>query len=112
MLRRLSLYGTKFKAFSTLLSSTNLCLEMKKLIDSKQYRKALDLFQKQSESRTDISINMAIEACTKLHDYQQGINIQQQLTPSSLNNSFIQRSLLDFHSKLFIFFINQSLNRK
>jgi len=78
---------------------------MKKLIDSKQYQKALDLFQQQSKLRTDISVNMALKACTKLHDYQRGINIEKQLSSHSRNDPFIQTSLIQFYSKLVFFLI-------
>jgi hypothetical protein len=78
---------------------------MKKLIDSKQYQKALDLFQQQSKLPTDISVNMALKACTKLHDYQRGINIEKQLSSHSRNDPFIQTSLIQFYSKLVFFLI-------
>jgi AICAR transformylase/IMP cyclohydrolase PurH len=105
--RRFSgLYKTKYLTYSTSSSkTTNLYFSMKKLIDSKQYQKALDLFQQQSELRTDISVNMALKACTKLHDYQSGINIEKQLSSHSLNNNFILTSLIHFYSKL-LFFLN------
>jgi hypothetical protein len=78
---------------------------MKKLIDSKQYQKALDLFQQQSGPRTDVFVNMALKACTKLHDHQCGINIEKQLTSHSRNNPFIQTSLIHFYSKLVFYLI-------
>ena len=77
--RRVScLYKTIYISYSTSSSTTTkLDFSMKKLIDSKQYQKALDLFQEQSKLPTDISVNMALKACTKLHDYQRGINIEK-----------------------------------
>lgn len=102
MFRRFSsLYIKTYRTFST--SSTTMMkldLTMQKFIKLKQYEKALDLFQKQSELRTDISVNMALKACAELQDYQRGINIEKQLLPSSLNNHFIQISLIQFYSKL------------
>jgi hypothetical protein len=74
---------------------------MKKLIDSKEYKKALDIFYKQSQFQTDASINMALKASTKLNDYKRGMNIVKQFSKDSLKNSFIQTSLIDFYSKSF-----------
>jgi len=84
-------------------SSTKLDLTMKKLIDSQQYEKALNLFDQQSESSTDICITMALKACTKLQDYKRGMNIQRQLSSRSLNNPFIQTSLIHFYSEPIMF---------
>jgi hypothetical protein len=105
--RRFScLYKTRYLTYSTSSSkTTNLYFSMKKLIDSKQYQKALDLFQQQSKLPTDISVNMALKACTKLHDYQRGINIEKQLSSHSRNDPFIQTSLIQFYSKLVFFLI-------
>ncbi len=87
---------------SSLSSSFKLGSTMKKLIDSKQYRKALDLFDEQSEMFSDITINLALKACTKLNDRQRSIKIQQQLSSKSLKNPFIQTSLIQFYSKSLI----------
>jgi hypothetical protein len=106
MFRRfLSLYPKIYKtsSVSSSPSSIKLDLTMKKLIDSKQYRKALDLFDQQCHLCSDVIINMALKACTKLHDYQRGMNIQRQLSPHSLNIPFIQTSLIHFYSESFIF---------
>jgi hypothetical protein len=75
---------------------------MKKLFDSKQYKKALDVFHEQSESRTDVSINIALKSCTMLRNYEYGKIIRQQLSSHSLNNKFIQTSLIQFYSELFL----------
>jgi hypothetical protein len=90
-------------------SSVKLDLTMKKLIDLKQYEKALDLYDQQSQIYSDVSINMALKACTKLYDYKRGIHIQQKLSSQSLNNPFIQTSLIHFYSESFI---NLSLSIK
>jgi hypothetical protein len=75
---------------------------MTKLIDSKQYRNALDIFDQQPELSSDIAINLTLKACTKLNDYQRGFNIQRQLSLKSLKNPFIQTSLIHFCSKSLI----------
>ncbi|CAF3648584.1 unnamed protein product [Rotaria sordida] len=71
---------------------------MKKLIDSKQYKEALDLFDQQTEICNNFTIDMAIKACTILNDYKRGITIQQKLSSNSLNNPYIQTSLIHFYS--------------
>jgi hypothetical protein len=76
---------------------------MKKLIDSKEYKKALDIFYKQSQFQTNASINMALKASTKLNDYKRGMNIIKQFSKDSLKNPFIQTSLIDFYSKSFTY---------
>ena len=74
---------------------------MKNLIDSKQYRKALDVFDRQLEMSisNNYSISLALKACTKLSDYERGIQIHRQIPPELLNNSFVQASLIHFYSK-------------
>jgi hypothetical protein len=72
---------------------------MKKLIDSKQYKDALDLFDRQSNVSTDSAFNLALKACTKLADRERGIRIHQKLSPQALQDPFIQASLIHFYSK-------------
>ena len=74
-------------------------LMMKQLIDSRRYKDALDLFEKQSQISTDITMNLALKACTKLNDRERGVRIHQRLSPTSRNNPFIQASLLHFYSE-------------
>ena len=87
-------------------STIKLGSTMKQLIDSKQYQKALDLFDQESKISSNIIINLALKACTKLNDYQRGMKIQQQLSSKSLENPFIQTSLIHFYSKSFIYYLN------
>ncbi|CAF2128188.1 unnamed protein product, partial [Rotaria magnacalcarata] len=95
MLRRiLSLYQIRYAASSILSSSKEIYLRVKKLLDSKEYQKVLNLFDQQSHLCKDIEINMALRACINLNDYQRGINIQEKLSQDSLNNSYIQTSLI------------------
>ena len=74
---------------------------MKQLISSKQYEKALELFDKKSERHNDFDLNMALKACAKLRDYQRGINVHRQISSRSLLNPFIQVSLIHFYSEFF-----------
>ncbi|CAF4166317.1 unnamed protein product, partial [Rotaria socialis] len=78
-------------------SSTKLNSTLKTLIDSKQYEEALKHFDQQPGLHTDFSIDMAIKACTMLHDYKRGINILQKLSSNSLSNHYIQISLIRFY---------------
>ncbi|CAF0789637.1 unnamed protein product [Rotaria sordida] len=68
---------------------------MSKVVDT--LFKALDLFDQKFEICTDFTIALAIKACTILNDYKRGINIQQKLSSNSLNNSYIQTSLIHLH---------------
>jgi 3-methyladenine DNA glycosylase AlkD len=97
-------YTQKNKTSSVSSSSSwsKLDSTMKKLIDSKQYRKALNLFDEQSETSSDIAINLALKACTQLNDHQRGIHIGQQLSSKSLKDPFIQTSLIHLYSKSLI----------
>lgn len=76
---------------------------MKSLINSKDYQKALDLFEEETAFATDVSFNMAIKACTELRQHERGLQIIKHLPSHSLHNYFIQTSLIRFYSKLFGF---------
>ncbi|CAF2146444.1 unnamed protein product [Rotaria magnacalcarata] len=78
-------------------SSVTLNSTMKKLFDSKQYKEALNLFDQNFEICNDSTIDMAIKACTVSKDYSRGTRIQQRLSSKSLNNSYIQATLLRFY---------------
>ena len=71
---------------------------MKQLIDLHQYRQALELFDQQSTRVTDVALNLALKASTKLADRDRGIRIHQQLSKRSLSNPYIQTSLMHFYS--------------
>ncbi|CAF1159522.1 unnamed protein product [Adineta steineri] len=104
MLRRiLPLYHNRSKISLTLLSSSSsssskaIYSRMKGLIDSKQYEKALSIFDQESHLCKDIEINMALKACINLKDYQRGMNIQKKLSQNSLENPYIQTTLIQFY---------------
>ena len=84
------------------LSSTfvDIGMQMKRLNDTKQYTKALSLFnhhrQKQS---TSLIINQALKSCIHLNDFHQGKMIHQQLSLSLLNNHYIRTNLIRLYSK-------------
>ncbi|CAF2134542.1 unnamed protein product [Rotaria magnacalcarata] len=91
--RLLSLYQKNNETLS-ISSSVKLNATLKKLLDSKQYKEALDLFDQKFEKCTDFTIDMAIKACTISKDYKRGFHIQKRLSSNSLNNPFIQASLI------------------
>jgi pentatricopeptide repeat protein len=70
---------------------------MKELIDVRRYKEALDLFDRPSQAPNDYSLNLALKACTKLGLRQRGIKIHQELSSKSLQNPFIQVSLIHFY---------------
>lgn len=98
----------KYKYFSVFSSSSiQINTNMKKLIQSQQYRQALEYFDCQVSMCNNITVTLALKACTKLNDYQYGFRNHQQLSLKSLEDSFIQTSLIHFYSKeLFSFNLN------
>ncbi|CAF0992679.1 unnamed protein product [Adineta steineri] len=66
-------------------------------MDNKQYKEALNLFDKQSKSPRDVIIYMGIKACIHLKEYQRIIEIEQKLSPAALNNPYIQTILIQFY---------------
>ncbi|UJR24021.1 hypothetical protein I4U23_026986 [Adineta vaga] len=85
----------------TIISSKqiNIDIEMKKLNDRKEFVKALDLFDKHKQQTilTDRIIVQAFKACTQLGYLERGQIIHKNLSDSSLNNSYIQTSLINFY---------------
>ncbi|CAF3542686.1 unnamed protein product [Rotaria socialis] len=92
-------YGKRNKTSSVVLAvSRKLNSTMKTLIDSKEYKNALNLFHEHYDRSTDFTRNMAIKACTNLCDCQEGHKILQKLPATSLNNPYIQTSMIHFYS--------------
>lgn len=83
-------------------SSVRLNSVMKQLIDAKKYKAALDVFESKYQLSTDYSINMAIKASTITKDYNRLLNIKKKISSSSLRNSYIQTSLIQFYCKLLV----------
>lgn len=102
--RLVSVITSELSTSSLSSSAIQLNLKMKKLIQSQQYKQALDLFEKQYSLSNDVTNTLALKACTKLEDHQRGIQIHQKLSLKSLNDSFIQTSLIHFYSKSIEFF--------
>ena len=102
ILRRILFFYQKINPIPSISSSSlskNIYFTMKKLLDDKQYKQVLDLFDKQSNSCTDGVIDMAIKACIHLNEHQRIIDIEKKLLPTSLNNPYIQTALVQFYSK-------------
>ena len=101
------LYLRKYKYFSVLPSlSIEINLTMKKLINAKQYRQALDFVDPQLSMCNNMTLTLALKACSKLNDYQYGIQIHQKLSLKALQDPFIQTSLIHFYSKCSISVLN------
>ncbi len=92
-------------------SSKDIDLIMKKLMDDKEYKQVLDLFDKQTKPCKDTVTDMVIKACIHLNKHQRITDIQEKLSPQLLNNPYIQTTLIQFYSELFIFFLNEILTK-
>ena len=77
--------------------SFNASYKMKELINARRYKEALDLFDHPSQVSNDFSLSLALKACTKLGLKQRGIQIHQGLSSKSLENPFIQATLVHFY---------------
>ena len=86
-------------SFSTSSLLRNFGESMKVLIDQKKYQQALNLFNQNATSASDVAINLALKACTKLKNFEYGRNIHQQLSSEKINNPFIKTSLIHLYSK-------------
>ncbi|CAF1305070.1 unnamed protein product [Rotaria sordida] len=94
--RLFSLYKTNNEK-NSISSPAHLNSTIKKLIDTKQYKQAVDLCYQNLEKCTNYTISIAINACNILNDYQRGIDIKEKISSNSLQNSYIQTSLIRFY---------------
>lgn len=94
-----SFVGLTRSASTTHLSKVDLFMRMKSLNDKKRYDKALNLFYENRCSVTDLSLNQALKACSNQRKLDRGRLIHDQLSPSSLGNSFIRCSLMNLYSR-------------
>ena len=74
---------------------------MRQLSDSGQYSDVFQLYNEKSNPCSHIGANFALKAMIKLKDYQNGIRIHQQLSKESLEDPFVQTSLIHLYSKSF-----------
>ncbi|CAF1431394.1 unnamed protein product [Rotaria sp. Silwood1] len=79
-------------------SFLDLSNQMKNLNTNSQFRKALDLYEyeikKENKQKTSLAVNQALKACVELGDIERGKNIHKNLSPTMINNSFIQATLI------------------
>ena len=98
LIQSISLSSSSSSSSSPSLSK-DITSKMKKLLDDKPYRQVLNLFDKQTKPWKDTTIPMAIKACIYLNEHQRIQDIEEKLSPSSLNNRDIQTTLIQFHSE-------------
>ncbi len=79
----------------------NIEVQMKTLNDRKDFAKAISLFDKYKHQHmpTDRAVVQALKACAQLRDVKYGMNIHKNLSNHSLNDSYIQSTLIYFYSK-------------
>lgn len=97
---RSTLFNVIHKATNSIHINTE--TEMKKLNDRKEFAKAIALFDKYKHQQvpTDRAVVQAIKACTRLGDFKRGVTIHKELSNHSLNDIYIQSTLIHFYSKL------------
>lgn len=75
-------------------TSTTFRPTLKKLFDSKQYKKLIDIVDENFSKCINSIIQMAIKACSLSKHYKRVIRIEQKLSPAILNNTMTQESLI------------------
>lgn len=71
---------------------------IKQLMASRQYKQALNAFDRHSTLATDDTLFLALKASAELGDEHRGVRIHQQLSASSLHKPNIQTILVHFYS--------------
>ena len=91
------------KRLVTIRSNFDLGNEMKLLNDAKQFKRALELFDKHKKNNvqtfSSLSITQALKACTHLEDLQHGEAIHHLISSRINNDSYISTSLIHLYSK-------------
>jgi hypothetical protein len=99
-------------------SNFDLGSQMKLLNDNKQFKKALELFDKHKknniETFSSLIITQALKACTHLQDLQYGSTIHRLISSRVKNDLYISASLIHLYSKreegfLKYFFFNSAV---
>ena len=84
-------------------SNSNLGNQMKLLNEKKQFRKALDLFDKHSKNNTEtlssLVITQALKACAHLKDLHRGSAIHELVSSRAYDDAFISTSIIHLYSK-------------
>ncbi len=86
-------------------SDLDLANQMKFLNDTKQFRKTLELFNKNRENNnintcSSTIIIQALKACARLGDLQRGSTIHHLISSRIKNDSYILVSLINLYSQL------------
>jgi hypothetical protein len=77
---------------------------MKRLNDRGEFRQTLALFdqRKDRQGTTERVLVQVLKACSELTNLNYGEAIHQQLSSSLQKSSYIQSSLINFYSELFV----------
>ncbi|CAF1033255.1 unnamed protein product [Rotaria sp. Silwood1] len=90
------------KYLSTIQSNFDLGNEMKSCNDKKQFKKALELFDKHMknniETYSSLVITQALKACTHIKDFQRGSDIHHLISSRIQHDFHILTSLIHFYS--------------
>ena len=84
-------------------SNSNFGNQMKLFNEKKQFRKALDLFDKHSKNNTEtlssLVITQALKACAHLKDLHRGSAIHELVSSRAYDDAFISTSIIHLYSK-------------
>jgi hypothetical protein len=84
-------------------SNSNLAYEMKLLNDNKQFKKTIQLFDKQNKNKIEtfssFIITQALKACAHLKDRQYGKIIHHSVSSRIKHDLYISASLIHLYSK-------------
>jgi hypothetical protein len=84
-------------------SNSNLAYEMKLLNDNKQFKKTIQLFDKQNKNKIEtlssFVFTQALKACAQLKDLHYGKIIHNSLSSHMKQDSYISASLIHLYSK-------------
>jgi hypothetical protein len=82
---------------------TALGAQMKLLNEKKQFKKALELFEKYQnksiETLSSFTITQALKACAQMRDLERGLTIHRLISSRIKNDSYILTSLVHLYSK-------------
>ncbi|CAF5006932.1 unnamed protein product [Rotaria sp. Silwood1] len=88
---------------TTIQSKFDLGSKMKSLNDNKQFKKALDLFDKYNKNNIEIYssfiITQALKACASIGDLQRGSTIHHLISSRIKDDYYILASLIHLYSK-------------
>ena len=102
--QNLSVLTLILKRSAIVRSDFDLGSQMKLLNDNKQFKKALELFDKYKKDNiktsTSFIITQALKACAHLKDLQRGSTIHHLISSRIKDDVYISASLIHLYSKL------------